>query len=115
MLELQLNPSHSDSVANVSDKLVKNGVNGVECGTDDRGNGTSIEDESDWITNALNSVIQTDDLDYVEESIIDVAKTESTDTTAAKNGDSSNANEYEIETDTIVTQNIKNARNFNDV
>ena len=94
MLQLQLSPSLS-SVANVSKRSPRNGLNGVECGTDDRGNDTSMAIESDWITNASDSVIKIDDSGY-------------------ENGSTSNASRNEIESNTIVTQNTSDTYDCND-
>ena len=80
----------------------------------DRENGTSITDESNWIKNASDSVIQVDDF-FDDESIIETFETEATnDTTAVVSSAASNANAYEMEKFTIVTQNISDTHSSND-
>lgn len=106
MLQEQLWPS-LNSVAILSSR------NGVACVTDDRENGTSIGDESDWRINASDSVVQIDDSGY-DEVVIKVAKTESTDDNSAiDSGGPSNANPNEIEGNTISTQNTFDLNNSN--
>ena len=92
----------------------RNGLNGIECETDDHENDTSIGIESDWITNASDSIIQIDDSGY-DEIVIEAVETEPTDDIfAVENGASSNANPNEIDSDSIVTQNTFHAYSFND-
>ena len=106
MVDKQLNAS----LNSVAIMLPRKSKNGVACETDDRENYTSIEDGSDWLTNASSSIIQTDYSGYDEilgEIVIEALETEPTDDkTSAENGASSNANLHEIESDTIITQNI---------
>ena len=87
--------------------------NGIECETDDHGNGTSIRDENDWRTSASHSVIQIDD--FNDGSVIETVETEpSDDTTAVENGGPPNANAYEMERNMIATQSTSDEHKFND-
>lgn len=86
--EEQLSPS-LNSVANVSERSPGNGTNGIERETGDRESYVSIGFESDWLTNASDSV----------------SETKPTDSTAAGNDVALNATPPKIESDTIITLN----------
>lgn len=104
MLEEQLGPN-LNSIANVSEISARNGTNDVTiiCERQDCGNYTSIENETDWMTNASDSFIRIDDLNE-KECIMETFETETTiDTTAIASDALSNANAYQV--DSLVTQN----------